>query len=249
MEAIYQFLVKGGILMIPILGCSVVALAFFLERLWSLQRLKVVPPGLVDIASRMVAEGRFSEAVAVCEGHPSPFSRILLAGIRLAGRRREVIQGAMEEQGRREVGQLERFVGVTGTIAAISPLLGLLGTVSGMITVFRQVVEEVAMSGQVNPGSLANGIWEALITTAAGLTVAIPAFVAHRYLLSRVDRLASELEEVSSSMLPYLEDRASLQQVAGLEGVVRRQEALPVVEPPQVGGQVATSGPSAGTGV
>lgn len=231
MEAIYLFLAKGGFLMIPILGGSVVALAFFLERLWSLQRVKIVPPGLVDVTSRTVTEGRITEAVAVCEGNPSPFSRILLAGLSLTGRSRGVIQGAMEEQGRREVAQLERFVGVTGTIAAISPLLGLLGTVSGMITVFQQVVQEVAVSGQVNPGSLANGIWEALITTAAGLTVAIPAFVGHRYLLSRVDRFASELEEASSAMLPHLEgpvdqgcDRSG--ETAGSAGPSPRESGL-----------------------
>jgi len=107
----------------------------------------------------------------------------------------------MQEAGRRETAFLERFVGAIGAVASVAPLIGLLGTVTGMIKVFGRVGEEYEKGGELNPGMLANGIWEALITTAAGLTVAIPAFLAYRYLMSRIDRYVVELEAEASEIV------------------------------------------------
>ncbi|MCA9527274.1 MAG: MotA/TolQ/ExbB proton channel family protein [Myxococcales bacterium] len=205
MNELWGFLKQGGPLMVPILVFSVVALAVFLERAWALQSSKVVPRDFLALIRRKVKEGRAAEAVTLCEGNPSAVSRVVAAGVRHAGRPREVIKEAFEEVGRLEVAHLGRFVEVLGTIAAVSPLLGLLGTVVGMIEVFRTVVAEVGdAAGPVNPGSLANGIWAALMTTAAGLSAAIPAFLGYKYLLSRLDRLAMEMEEASLLLLDLL---------------------------------------------
>lgn len=206
MTDLIEFLKRGGVLMVPILGLSVVALTVFLERLWALQTARVVPRDFLALIRRKVREGRAAEALTLCEGSPSTLSAVVAPGLRRAGEPRDVIKEAFEEVGRLEVNHLMRFIEVMGTIAAVSPLLGLLGTVTGMIDVFRSVVAENA--GPVNPGALANGIWAALITTAAGLAVAIPTFVGYKYLLARVDRLAIELEEATLELLDLLTGRA-----------------------------------------
>ncbi len=201
MSELYQFLEKGGVLMTPILFCSVTALALFLERLWALQQTRVLPPRLMQVVRQLLREGKGSEIETVCASSGSSVAQVVLAGASQMGRARSIVREAMESAGRREIALLNRFVGGLGTIAAISPLLGLLGTVAGMIRVFKQVVDEVSARGQVNPGSLANGIWEALITTAAGLSVAIPVYIAFRYLESRIDRVAIDMEAYSASLV------------------------------------------------
>lgn len=204
MTEIYEFLAKGGWLMVPILACSVLSLAFFLERLWSLQRTRVVPPQLTELALTLLEEGRFHEAEALCKSSSTPVAEILASGIRYAGADRALVKEAMEETGRREMFFMEKFTGALGAIATIAPLLGLLGTVTGMISVFQRVVTQSAAAGATDPGTLAGGIWEALITTAAGLSVAIPAYLAYRYILSRVDKFGVELEEISLEALESL---------------------------------------------
>ncbi len=209
MEATYEFLAKGGVLMVPILLCSVIALALFLERTWALQRARVLPRRLMELVLELLNERKASEAETVCASSSSGIAQVALAGLRRRGKPRALVREALEETGRREVSLLGRFVGGLGTIASISPLLGLLGTVAGMIRVFKQVVDEVAVHGHVNPGALANGIWEALITTAAGLSVAIPTYIAYRYLESRIDRIAVEMEEYALGLADHLAEDAT----------------------------------------
>lgn len=205
MSELFAFLKQGGVLMIPIAAFSVVAFGVFLERLWALRPGVVIPRDFLALIRRKVTEDKASEALTLCEGNASSASAVVASGLRHAGRAREVIKEAFEEVGRLEVTHLSRFVEVLGTIAAVTPLLGLLGTVVGMIEVFRTVVAEAGVgAGPVNPASLANGIWAALLTTAAGLSVAIPAFLGYKYLLSRVDRLAIEMEEVCLDLLDLL---------------------------------------------
>ncbi len=164
-----------------------------------------MPEPFVRLIRNKVEGGQVSEAMTLCEGNESTISVVTAGGLRRAGEAREVIKEAFEEVGRVEVSHLGRFVEVLGTIAAVSPLLGLLGTVVGMIDVFRTVVADVGeVAGPVNPASLANGIWAALLTTAAGLSVAIPAYLGYRYLLTRLDRIALEMEEVSLDLLDLL---------------------------------------------
>ncbi len=203
MNEVFEFLAKGGWLMVPIGLSSIVALGLFIERLWSLQRAKALPPRFLDIISKLLRQGRYQEAEALCSGNESHVARVLEAGIRYAGRDRDVIKEIMEEAGQREVYFMERFTGAIGAIATITPLLGLLGTVTGMIRVFQRVVSQ-SSGGAVDPGALANGIWEALLTTAAGLSVAIPTFLAFRYIVSIIDRYAIEMADVALKAAEYL---------------------------------------------
>ena len=169
----YELLFKGGPIVIPIGICSLVVLTVFFERLWTLKRSRVIPSQFIDRIQAMIREDRISDALLLCEESQSPMSNIMAAALRNARKQRNVVKEAVEEIGKHEGAQLEKFVEVLGTCAAISPLLGLLGTVTGMMEVFR----EVEASGLGDPSVFASGIWQALITTAVGLTVAIPAFI------------------------------------------------------------------------
>ena len=189
--------------MIPIAIGSVAALAIFIERIWALQRTKVVPPGLVKKVLEVVEKKEFSKARDLCLASNSSMGRVLLSGIDARHCARGEIKEHFEETGRQEVARMNRFIEALGTTASIEPLLGLLGTVTGMITVFQQVVT-TSSSGAVDPAQLASGIWQALITTAAGLSVAIPAFLGYRYLQGRSDDRANELEEGSLFLLSAL---------------------------------------------
>ena len=200
MGEIYEFLALGGPVMIPIGIGSIVALAIFLERLWSLQRNAVLPPGLLDKVDLHLADGKPDEALAVCKDRPSPLARVLQVAVEHRDEPRELIQQRLEDRGRHEGVRLERYVDAVGTIAQLEPLLGLLGTVTGMMSVFQEVVAS-SEHGAVDPGKLAAGIWEALITTAAGLIIGIPVLVAHRYLLSRSNRLVMEMEQGATLVL------------------------------------------------
>ncbi len=197
MSEAYQFLAKGGVLMIPILLCSVVALGIFLERLWALRRVRVIPPTFVQKVTKHIHTGDFDRAQDLCDRSPSGVASIVGAGLRHSGKDRATIKEVMEESGRRVASDLERGIGILSSVAAIGPLLGLLGTVTGMIKVFQRVVNQVGADGggQVNAGALAGGIWEALITTAAGLSVAIVAFLMFKAVTSIIDRLLVEMEE------------------------------------------------------
>ena len=213
MNSTWTLIQQGGALMIPIISASIISLFVFFERLWSLRPSRVIPSDLVLLALQRSSEGRYSEAMTLCEGSSSTIAAIIYSGLKRRGRDRAHMKEALEEIGQIEVSYLNRYVELLGTIATIAPLMGLLGTVIGMIDVFRAVVTEVGMQGgMVNPASLANGIWAALITTAAGLSAAIPAFLGYKYLIGYIDRLAVELEEIGLSLLesvyPTLSDRS-----------------------------------------
>ena len=202
---------SGGWLMAPILLCSVVALAIALERLWTLQRRRVLPPELVaGVAQLLRASVLTPERVAELRT-ASPLGTVLAAGIEATTREaihesrrqasREASREAMEDAARQVALDLERFLTALGVIASIAPLLGLLGTVVGMIQVFALLVS----SGAGHPEALAGGIGQALITTAGGLTVAIPALIAHRFLQRRVDELLLAMEREAARMLDILD--------------------------------------------
>jgi len=200
----FEFLARGGPIMGVIGFASVAALAIFIERMWSLQRHRIVPARFVHLVRDQLTRGRVDEARSLCSSNDSSIAVILHAGLRHVGGTRALIREAMQDRGRREAAELERFTGALGSIATIAPLLGLLGTITGMIKTFQRVNETVAQTGDVSPGALASGIWEALVTTAAGLAVAIPAFLAYRFVIARVDRLVLDLEEVSLDMVDLM---------------------------------------------
>ena len=224
MSEAYDFLAKGGVLMIPILLCSVVALAIFLERLWSLRKVKVIPSTFLQKVTKLIHLRQFDRASDLCDRASSGIAHILSAGLRQAGKDRATIKEVMEEAGRRVAANLERGTGVLSSVVAIAPLLGLLGTVTGMIKVFQRVVNQVGAdgAGQVNAGALASGIWEALITTAAGLSVAIIAFLMFKMVTTQVDRLLVEMEEQA---LDLAESMVGETQAATADPATDAQEA------------------------
>lgn len=191
----------GGLLMWPILICAIVAMGIILERFWTLQRRSILPPGL--LSSVWKAHGRSAlDAKKIDEIRKgSPLGRVLSVGLINRHHDRDVMKEAIEEVGRQVAHELDRFLNTLGTIAAVTPLLGLLGTVIGMIRVFSTIVEH----GVGNPGQLAGGISEALITTAAGITVAIPALIFYRYLRGRVDTLVLGMEEEALKMVEVMQ--------------------------------------------
>ena len=195
-----KYLIDGGLLMIPIVVCSVVALAAFLERAWSLRRGAVVPAAFTRKLTSLISQGKVEDAASICAKHDVAVARVVAVALDEREAPRAHIKERLEDVGRREAAELERFIPVLGTVASIAPLLGLLGTVGGMIMTF----EAIEVKGLGNVGNLAGGISVALITTFAGLCVGIPALVANRFLLSRVDRLLLELEEASQRVLELL---------------------------------------------
>jgi biopolymer transport protein ExbB len=198
---VIETLVAGGPVMIPIGLCSVVALATFLERLWSLRRGAVVPSSLAVELIELLRQGRDGDALTLCRKRDVPIARVIEVAVEARGRPRSHIKERVEEVGRREAAELERYVPILGTIASIAPLLGLLGTVGGMILTFEVIAEQ---GGVTDVAPLAGGISQALITTFAGLSVGIPAVVANRYVLSKVDGLLVDMEEVSLGVIDLL---------------------------------------------
>jgi biopolymer transport protein ExbB len=190
----------GGWLMLPIIACSVAAVAIVLERLWTLQRKRVLPQEVTAQVWEWVKNNQLDAKHIQSLHDSSPLGEVLAAGLLHRHSPREVLKESIEDSGRHVVHELERFLNPLGTIAAISPLLGLLGTVSGMIKAFTTITSQ----GVGHPEVLAGGIAEALITTAAGLSVAIPALIAYRYLRRRIDGLVVLLEKESIRFVELL---------------------------------------------
>jgi biopolymer transport protein ExbB len=197
----------GGWLMLPIIGCSIIAAGIVWERLWTLQPKRVLPLNLAKQVREWVSKDQLGPEHLQRLHQSSPLGQMLAAGLANRHQPREVIKESIEDAGRHAVHELERYLSPLGTIAAISPLMGLLGTVIGMIKVFAAITA----SGVGNPGVLAGGISEALITTAAGLSVAIPALICYRYLRGKVDSLVIRMEKET---IKFLETVLSYQQHA-----------------------------------
>jgi len=198
---VLEIILAGGWLMVPILLCSTLAVAIVIERFWTLRKSKVTPQGLAatveDWATRHELDERHLEQLRV----ESPLGRVYAAALRNRKRSRELIKEAVEDSGRHVVHDLERFLNTLGTIAGISPLLGLLGTVIGMIKVFSAIM----VSGVGDANVLAGGISEALITTAAGLTVAIPSYFFYRYFSGTVSEYVITMEEKAIKLIECIE--------------------------------------------
>lgn len=196
-----ELIKAGGWLMAPILACSLVATTIIIERLLALRRARVLPAQLLATLDRWLELGTVdAQAVETLPLH-SPLGRIVAAGLATRGRGREILRERVEDTGRHVAHELERFLNALGTIAAISPLLGLLGTVSGMIKIFQIV----SVQGNSNFSLLSVGIAEALVTTAAGLTVAIPSLLFYRYFQARVDELVVRMEQETLQLVDLLD--------------------------------------------
>lgn len=192
---------KGGILMWPIMMCSVIGLAITIERVFALRRADIDTREFMDVMRQVLRQNRIREAIEICDETDAPVAHIMKAGILKHNRSKDDIREAIEDAGRFEIPRLERYLSALATCANIAPLLGLLGTVSGMIKAFAQIQLK---QGQVNPSDLAEGISNALVTTAAGLTVAIPMLVIYNYFVTRVDGMVLEMELSSSELIELL---------------------------------------------
>ncbi|MDE0949905.1 MAG: MotA/TolQ/ExbB proton channel family protein [Halioglobus sp.] len=195
-----DLIVAGGWLMVLIMLSSILVLAICIERLYTLNARKIAPPHLLATVWKQLKRGELDAAKLRTLRQSSPLGRILAAGLGNAYHGREVMKESIQEAASHVVHDLERYLNTLGTIAAVAPLLGLLGTVVGMIEVFAEIMAQ----GTGNASALAGGISQALITTAAGLTVAIPALVMHRYFVGRIDGIVIELEQETIKLVDAL---------------------------------------------
>ncbi|MFK8030521.1 MAG: MotA/TolQ/ExbB proton channel family protein [Gammaproteobacteria bacterium] len=197
----FEIVRAGGWLMAPLILCSVIAAAIIIERLWTLQRKRVLPEGMNAKVWTWVEKGELDERHVQVLHDSSPLGRILASGLAARKRERDIIKEQIEDTGRHVAHDLNRFLTTLGTIAAISPLIGLLGTVVGMVRVFAAITA----NGVGNPTVLADGISQALVTTAAGLSVAIPALIGYRYLRNHVDSLVVDMEQEATKLVDAIE--------------------------------------------
>jgi biopolymer transport protein ExbB len=197
---VLELIFAGGWLMIPIITCSIVSLAIIGERFWTLNTKKIIPLQLVPQVWNLYKDNQLDNAHIRTLRENSPLGQILAAGLVNREHGREVMKEGIEEAGRQVVHQLEKFMNSLGTIASITPLLGLLGTVIGMIKVFTAIVA----GGVGNPAVLAGGISEALLTTAAGLTVAIPSLMFHRFFQGRINELVLKMEDEALKLIEVM---------------------------------------------
>ncbi len=197
----YEVIFRGGILMFPIMLCSVVALAITIERFFTLRRAKIDTREFMDTMRTVLRQNRTQEAIEICDETDGPIARITKAGILKHDRSKDEIREAVEDASHLEIPRLERYMSALATCANIAPLLGLLGTVAGMIKAFAEIQDK---EGQVNPSDLAEGIGNALVTTASGLTVAIPTLVIYNYFVSRVENMILEMEVSASELVELL---------------------------------------------
>ena len=205
-KSIWDFVVKGGPVMIPIGICSLVALTVIIERLLSLRRVRIIPPDFRPALTGLLDDGgadRRGKALDYCQKHGTPIAAIFGAGIKRLGEPVELVERHIQETGHREILKLRKYLRTLSVIAAIAPLLGLLGTILGMIKAF----ETVAASGEAlgRTELLAKGIYEAMITTAGGLIVAIPVVIAYHWFSARVERLVAEIDAM---VVEFIEEYA-----------------------------------------
>lgn len=200
-----DLIIKGGIFMYPIMFCSIVALAVFLERLWILRRTHTIPERFISQVGELLKKQKISEAIILCQSDMSSIAKIFMAGLKNTEKGMWLVKEAIQERGSREATILEKNVGILSTIANLTPLLGLLGTVSGMIKTFNAI----SVQGIGNPAPLAGGIAEALITTATGLCIAIPTLVCYRFLKDKASALIFEMEENSIRLVELIESYGS----------------------------------------
>jgi biopolymer transport protein ExbB len=204
LEQYYELIARGGVLMWPILLCSIIVLTIIIERFLALRRADVDAREFMDAMRQVLRQDRIQEALEQCDESKAPIARIMKAGILKHNRPKDDIREAIEDAARFEVPRLERYLSGLATCATVAPMLGLLGTVQGMIKCFAQIQNK---RGQVSPADLAEGIGNALVATAAGLVVAIPALIVYNYFVTRVQGMVTEMEAGSSELMDLLTRR------------------------------------------
>jgi biopolymer transport protein ExbB len=198
---VFEIIKSGGWMMVPIIGCSIVALAIIVERLWTLRTARIMPPQLLPQVWNLYRKDQLDNVQLRKLKTSSPLGAILAAAIGSFAEGRDAMKESVEQTGRQVIHDLERYLNALGTIASVSPYLGLLGSVLGMIKVFSTFS---AAGGIGNPTRLAGGISEILVATAAGLAVAIPSLIFYRYFQGRVTDLTLQMEEEAVRMIDVL---------------------------------------------
>ena len=192
------FVQAGGWLMIPLVLSSLVAIAVILALFMTLKKNKVIPDGLADKAQKLAKSGKMTQGHIDQISEGSLLGGVLATGLQSLGQPRHVMKENIEEAGRHAIHKMDKYMTTLGTIAAIAPLLGLLGTVVGMIVVFNEMLRQ---GGVGNPADLAGGISQALVTTAFGITIAVPALIFHRYFRGKINDYAIEMEKQAIRLL------------------------------------------------
>ena len=231
-QSVWDFIVKGGPVMIPIILCSLVAMAVVAERLINLRRRIVIPPSFLPGLKQSLGdngEGK-RKALDYCKANNSPVARVFAAGIKRLGEPVELLERHITEAGEREAIKLRKYLRVLQVIAAVAPLLGLLGTIFGMINAFQTV----AISGEAlgKTEMLAEGIYQAMITTAAGLIVAIPVLICYHWISSKIDSLVTDLDRMT---VEFVEDHAEW-------AVPAHEDAPPRAQGPRLTAKTVTNG-------
>jgi len=198
-----QYFLKGGPVMYPLLVCSIIALAVSLERFYHLRRAGINASRLMSQIKAKISRGGVEEALGICEETPGPVARVLAASLAAYDRNREEIREVVKASALVEIPRLERFMGLLSTMITVSPMLGLLGTISGLIKIFN-----VISGGEIgNYTALSAGIAEALITTFTGLLIAIPFMIVYNALSGKVDGIINEMEQRSIELVNYMKSR------------------------------------------
>jgi len=200
---LFEIFLKGGVIMWLILFCSVIALAVAIDRFFILRKAKINLPAFLVRIRGFIKNKDMSGAASFCLREKSPIGNMVRKGLKKFGMGHERVKEAIENAGRQEVSKLEKGLSILATVAGVAPLLGFLGTVTGMIQAFMRIED---LAGAANPSDLAGGIWEALITTAFGLIIGIPAFALYNYFLSSVKKLVGEMETVANDVIDVIQD-------------------------------------------
>lgn len=209
----WDMIQKGGPVMYLIMLLSIIAFGIVLERIYNLNRARIDAQKFMDEVIKHLKRNKIIEAIEMCNQTPGPIAHIIKAGILKHDRSKPEIREAIDEAAQLEIPRLEKHLPIIATIAHIAPLLGLLGTVSGMIKAFQIIQTKAITMTPVNPGDLSGGIWEALLATLAGLAVAIPTYVAYNYLVNQVDNLVYEMERSATDLVNLLSSRRDTYEV------------------------------------
>jgi len=207
--AMIDYFLKGGLLMYPILLCSLVSVAVVCERLYRFRQARLKDPLFLDRIKEMIKDGKVDEALKECKQAKNPIGNVLARGIEkshYSGCCKNIseIEKAISHAGQQELRELDRYMPTLATIANIAPLLGLFGTVTGLIKAFMVIQQ---LGGKVNASVLAGGIWEAMLTTAFGLSVALPTVVAYNYLVGKIENFSHEMQDSSVELLEVLHEK------------------------------------------
>ena len=203
---LFAIFMKGGVIMWPILLCSVIGLTVIIDRYIVLRKAKINIPAFMVRIRGMIKKKDISGAISHCMEEKSPVANIVRKGLRKYKLGHERVKEAIENAGSQEISKLEKGLPVLATVAGIAPLLGFLGTVTGMISAFMTIED---LAGSVNPSDLAGGIWEALVTTAFGLMVGIPALAFYNYFLTSVKKLVGDMEAVANDVVDAVQDSST----------------------------------------